>query len=99
MTTKRFNEQVKRNLQRFTGDFMFQLTPDEYAHLRSQFATSSSCAHGGRRHLPYVFTEHGAFMAARDGGGRIGFRPPKWNPGAGGYVNARRRDRECQTTI
>jgi hypothetical protein len=62
--TKRFNEQVKRNVHRFPMDFMFQLTPDEYANLRSQFATSSSGAHGGRRHLPYVFTEHGAIMAA-----------------------------------
>jgi hypothetical protein len=64
VTTKRFNEQVKRNLRRFPADFMFQLTPAEHAHLRSQIATSSSAAHGGRRHLPYVFTEHGAIMAA-----------------------------------
>jgi hypothetical protein len=64
VTTKRFNEQVKRNLQRFPADFMFQLTPGEYAHLRSQIATSSPAAHGGRRHVPYAFTEHGAIMAA-----------------------------------
>jgi hypothetical protein len=64
VSTKRFNEQVKRNLQRFPGDFMFQVTREEFARLRSQFATSSSVRHGGRRHLPYVFTEHGAIMAA-----------------------------------
>ena len=64
VTTRRFNEQVKRNVGRFPGDFMFQLTQEEYADLRSQIATSSSGAHGGRRHLPFVFTEHGAIMAA-----------------------------------
>lgn len=64
VTTKRFNEQVKRNAQRFPRDFMFQLTQDEYADLRSQIATSSVASHGGRRHLPFVFTEHGAIMAA-----------------------------------
>ena len=64
VTTRRFNEQVKRNVRRFPGDFMFQLTQEEYADLRSQIATSSSAAHGGRRHLPFVFTEHGAIMAA-----------------------------------
>jgi hypothetical protein len=60
---KRLNEQVKRNAQRFPRDFMFQLSPNEQKNLRSQFATSSS-GHGGRRHLPYAFTEHGAIMAA-----------------------------------
>ncbi len=64
VTTKRFNEQVKRNVRRFPGDFMFQLTQEEDANLRSQIATSSSAAHGGRRYLPFVFTEHGAIMAA-----------------------------------
>ena len=64
VTTRRFNEQVKRNVRRFPEDFMFQLTQEEYADLRSQIATSSSAAHGGRRHLPFVFTEHGAIMAA-----------------------------------
>ena len=64
VTTKRLNEQVKRNRQRFPPDFMFQVTQAEYADLRSQFATSSPPAHGGRRSLPYVFTEHGAIMAA-----------------------------------
>jgi hypothetical protein len=64
VTTRRFNEQVRRNARRFPGDFMFQLTREEYANLRSQIATSSSAAHGGRRHLPFAFTEHGAIMAA-----------------------------------
>ena len=62
VTTKRFNEQVKRNAGRFPADFMFQLTQQEYAHLRSQIATSSATGHGGRRHLPYVFTEQGVAM-------------------------------------
>ncbi|HMG58899.1 MAG TPA: ORF6N domain-containing protein [Burkholderiales bacterium] len=64
----RLNEQVRRNLERFPSDFMFQLTNQEVAILRSQFATSSSDARrlawGGRRHTPYAFTEHGALMAA-----------------------------------
>jgi hypothetical protein len=61
--TKRLNEQVKRNQNRFPKDFMFQLTKDEFENLKSHFATSSS-AWGGRRKLPYAFTEHGAIMAA-----------------------------------
>jgi phage regulator Rha-like protein len=60
---KRLNEQVKRNAGRFPQDFMFQLSPSEHRNLRSQIATSSS-EHGGRRHLPFAFTEHGAVMAA-----------------------------------
>ena len=43
---------------------MFQLTSAEHANLRSQIATSSQASHGGRRHPPFVFTEHGAIMAA-----------------------------------
>ena len=63
--TNRFNEAVKRNLAKFPTDFMFALTADEFANLRSQFATSSSPASwGGRRYAPFVFTEHGAIMAA-----------------------------------
>ncbi len=62
VTTKRLNEQVKRNFERFPADFMFQLTAQERDALRSQTATSRS--HGGRRYVPYVFTEHGAVMAA-----------------------------------
>ena len=60
--TKRLNEQVRRNMARFPEDFIFQLTAAETANLRSQNATSSS--HGGRRYLPYAFTEHGAAMLA-----------------------------------
>lgn len=64
--TKRFNEQVKRNLARFPADFMFELTADEFSALRSQFATSNALpgSRGGRRYLPRAFTEHGAIMAA-----------------------------------
>jgi hypothetical protein len=84
VTTKRLNEAVKRNSQRFPGDFVFRLTSREFAALRSQIATSNraqivagperegalrsqpvtSTGRGGRRYLPYVFTEHGAIMAA-----------------------------------
>lgn len=59
--TRRLNEQVKRNITRFPADFMFQLTDKEADNLRSQIATSSS-AHGGRRYLPFVFTEQGVAM-------------------------------------
>jgi hypothetical protein len=61
--TRRLNEQVRRNIDRFPADFMFQLTPEESANLKSHFATSSSIW-GGRRKLPQAFTEHGAIMAA-----------------------------------
>lgn len=61
--TKRLNEQVKRNARRFPEDFRFRLTPEELADLRSHFAISSR-GHGGRRFLPYAFTEHGAIQAA-----------------------------------
>lgn len=57
--TKRLIEQVKRNIKRFPEDFMFQLTKDEFKILRSHFETSSW---GGRRYLPYVFTEQGVAM-------------------------------------
>ncbi|MDT8394644.1 MAG: ORF6N domain-containing protein [Bacteroidales bacterium] len=59
--TRRLNEQVKRNHLRFPDSFMFKLTNDEYMHLKSQNATSSW---GGRRKLPYAFTEHGILMLA-----------------------------------
>ncbi|MEO6654583.1 MAG: ORF6N domain-containing protein [Pyrinomonadaceae bacterium] len=62
VTTKRLNEQVRRNIERFPEDFMFQLTIDELANLRSQFATSSLKNYGGRRYMPYVFTEQGVAM-------------------------------------
>lgn len=61
--TRRLNEQVRRNLDRFPADFMFQLDDTEYAALISQFATSKP-GRGGRRKLPLAFTEHGAIMAA-----------------------------------
>jgi predicted acylesterase/phospholipase RssA len=63
VSTKRLNEQVKRNRHRFPPDFMFQLSANETKNLRSQFATSSG-GPGGRRHRPYVFSEHGAVMLA-----------------------------------
>jgi phage regulator Rha-like protein len=63
VSTKRLNEQVKRNARRFPDDFMFQLNVEELADLRSQIVTSSS-SHGGRRYRPYAFTEHGVIMAA-----------------------------------
>jgi hypothetical protein len=59
--TKRLNEQVRRNRKRFPDDFMFQLTKAEAEALRSQFATSKS-SRGGRRYLPYAFTEQGVAM-------------------------------------
>ena len=73
--TKRLNEQVRRNVDRFPSDFMFRLTAQEVTHLKSQFATSSlrdnrsQIATGSQKHRdprfrPYAFTEHGAIMAA-----------------------------------
>ncbi|MBI2926456.1 MAG: ORF6N domain-containing protein [Verrucomicrobia bacterium] len=61
--TFRFNEAIKRNRERFPADFMFQLTQDDFASLTSQFAMSKP-GRGGRRTLPYAFTENGAIMAA-----------------------------------
>ena len=58
---KRLNEQVKRNINRFPNDFMFQLEEAEFDILKSQFATSSW---GGKRKLPYAFTEQGIYMLA-----------------------------------
>ena len=58
---KRLNEQAKRNIARFPEDFMFQLTTEEDGFLKSQFATSSW---GGKRKLPYAFTEQGIYMLA-----------------------------------
>ena len=57
--TKRLNEQIKRNIARFPEDFMFQLSQKELDDLKSQIATSSW---GGRRKLPYAFTEQGVAM-------------------------------------
>ena len=62
VTTKRLNEQLRRNRSRFPSDFAFQLTAEEFTNLKSQIATSSF--HGGRRYRPWVFTEHGALMLA-----------------------------------
>lgn len=63
VTTKRLNEQVRRNKNRFPSEFMFRLTAEEYEYLRSHFATSSEDNdHGGRRYMPYVFTEQGIAM-------------------------------------
>lgn len=64
--TRRLNEQVRRNRERFPKDFIFALTREEFTDLKSQFATSSptGAGHGGRRKLPLAFTEHGAIMAA-----------------------------------
>jgi len=71
VSTKRLNQQLRRNRSRFPADFAFQLTVEELINLRLQFATSSlrsqittSKKHGGRRYLPWVFTEHGAIMLA-----------------------------------
>jgi len=65
VTTKQLNQAVRRNADRFPEDFSFVLDREEDTHLRSQFVTSSSNqTHGGRRHLPRVFTEHGAIMLA-----------------------------------
>lgn len=63
--TKRLNESVKRNSKRFPESFCFRLTEDEYADLKSQIATSNTentSSKGGRRYLPYVFTEPGIAM-------------------------------------
>ena len=71
VTTRRLNEQLRRNRSRFPDDFAFQLTAEEFKNMKSQIATSSlrsqfvtSSSHGGKRKLPWVFTEHGALMLA-----------------------------------
>ena len=58
--TKRLKEQVRRNIDRFPSSFMFELTAEEYASLRSQFATLKRGRHS--KYLPFVFTEHGILM-------------------------------------
>ena len=63
VTTKYLNQQVRRNSVRFPIDFMFQLSEIEEESLRLQIATSKE-KRGGRRYLPYVFTEHGTVMLA-----------------------------------
>ena len=57
--TKRLKEQVRRNIERFPEDFMFELTREEFDSLRPQFATSNR---GGTRYMPMAFTEHGVLM-------------------------------------
>jgi hypothetical protein len=66
VTTKRLNQQVNRNIERFPADFIFHLDSQELANLKLQFATSSLSerTHGGARRPPRMFTEHGAIMAA-----------------------------------
>jgi hypothetical protein len=66
VTTKRLNQQVNRNIERFPADFVFHLAAQELANLKLQSATSSSrtLMHGGARKPPRMFTEHGAMMAA-----------------------------------
>jgi hypothetical protein len=61
--TRVLNQAVNRNLARFPQDFAFRLTKDEFDSLKSQIVTSNT-GRGGRRKLPYVFTEHGAVMLA-----------------------------------
>lgn len=60
--TKRLKEAVRRNINRFPQDFMFQLTIEEFNNLRSQIATSKQQNHGGNRYLPFAFTEQGVAM-------------------------------------
>lgn len=60
--TREFNQSVKRNLKRFPNDFMFQLTSDENEILKSQDMKLRKETHGGRRYLPFVFTEQGVAM-------------------------------------
>jgi ORF6N domain len=62
VTTKNLNKAVKRNGNRFPSDFMIRLKPKEVESLRFQTGTSTANAHGGRRYLPYAFTEHGVAM-------------------------------------
>jgi hypothetical protein len=61
VSTGRFNEQVKRNISRFPPDFAFKLNDEEFKSLISQIAISK-VGRGGRRHMPYVFIEHGVAM-------------------------------------
>ena len=62
--TRRLNEQVRRNPDRFPADILLELDADEFSGLMSQIAISKR---GGRRKLPLAFTEHGALMATRGG--------------------------------
>lgn len=62
VTTFNLNKSVKRNLDRFPGDFLFQLTKEEWENLRFQIGISNPQAWGGRRYPPYTFTEQGVSM-------------------------------------
>lgn len=62
VSVKALNQAVKRNIERFPEDFMFRLTSDEAARLRSQAVTSKPAGRGGRRYAPYAFTEQGVAM-------------------------------------
>jgi len=65
VTTKRLNEQIKRNRERFPDDFMFQLTREEAESLRHSRSQNATLKRGQNiKYLPYAFTEHGAIMAA-----------------------------------
>jgi hypothetical protein len=64
VTIKRLNEQVRRNLEKFPGDFLFPLEPAEADSLRIHFATLKKTRGAHRKHAPLVLTEHGAIMAA-----------------------------------
>ena len=65
VTTKRLNQQVQRNINRFPSDFMFRVTPGEADSLRLHFATLNKQGRGQhRKYLPFVFTEHGAVMVS-----------------------------------
>lgn len=63
VTTGNLNKAVKRNLDRFPSDFMFQLDVEEFENLRFQIGISKK-GRGGRRYMPHVYTEHGAIMVA-----------------------------------
>ena len=64
VTVSVFNQAVKRNMERFPADFAFQLTREEHESLRSQIVILKAGRGAHRKYLPYVFTEHGAVMAA-----------------------------------
>ena len=78
--TRVLNQAVQRNSERFPADFLFQLTKEEYENLKSQFVISSLPQHGGRRKMPYAFTENGVYMLSAvlksKSECRVGFSPP-----------------------
>jgi hypothetical protein len=102
VTTKRLNEQVKRNIRRFPADFAFRQSKEEWEFLTEQIAKSDNTANrsqiatGSQKHrdprfLPYAFTEHGALMAANarnERKGKSDFLSTKRQPFAGGVSRA-----------